>query len=157
MASCTVYAEVNYIVSAQTLASEGSLWFEEFEENSVSERVNLPGNQTLWSRIAPPTIAFCYVERPSGWVAVPEPTPEDVAAGYRILWGGHQNQVTGEELSVMVDDGALSAAQACQAAAQYTAFDLIDNEGNPLVDNKGRQLQAMLNDVITTIELTDEP
>jgi hypothetical protein len=111
----------------------------------ISDRLTAEDtSRTVWSRVFAAPSQVCYVERPTGWVALDEPDPADVTAGYRILRGGYRNEVTGQDLSDMVDDGAMTAATACSAEVQTTLFGLTDDLGNQLVTSEGQPLQAAL-------------
>ena len=152
MASCTIYAEVDYTIATNAQPSDGVIWN---RDGNVGEQAETPGAKTVWSRVRHPAESYTYVKRPTGWAAVVEPSAEDVLNGYRVLLGGYQNQVSGQELSDMFDDGALPIDLVCASTSIPTLFNLVDDLGDPMVDDRGRPLQALLIDAATPIELTD--
>lgn len=157
MASCVVYDEASYIVAPAISGTAPRLSAGLRRPTGLlMDRIDSHRKRTLWDYVAGVDSVMSYVERPSGWVAVAEPTEADVAAGYRILRGGYINQVTGQDLSNMVDDGALSVTEACAATVQATTVGLTDDLGNQLVTSMN---QPVLTALVpgSPINLSDTP
>lgn len=156
MASCLVVTEGTYTLAAPA-ASTARLSDGDRREFSVLSNWSTPSSSmTLWNKVAGARVPVCVVDRPTGWVALVEPTDADLAAGYRVLWGGHQNVVTGQDLADMVTDGAISVTDACASTAVDAEVEgtvLVDDLGNELVTDTGEQLISV--DLGATITLDD--
>ena len=117
MASCTIYTSEPYTLGGPEIDGPPRLSAGFHEEFQTMTGRSMPRHErSLWNHVPARPSAETLVKRAGTWVAVDEPLEADVAAGYTIHWGGHQNPVTGQDLVDMFNDGALSADEVCGGA-----------------------------------------